>query len=66
MKQPLILIIMLAVALMTFHAAENIRLARAPSLIAQELSPAQVTAMLAAMDAKGIKLHPAKYWNAVK
>ena len=66
MKHTLTILIFLAIALMTFQAADNIRQARAPLGIEQELSPAQLTALLADLEAKGIKLHPAKYWKALK
>ena len=66
MKNVKIVLILMALTLLTLHAADNIRLARTPVTSQQELSPAQMTALLALWESRGIKYHPAKYWNALK
>ena len=66
MKQPLFLLLFAGAILMGLNAVENIRLAAAPAAVTEkELTPAQVKELVAGMNAHGIKLHPAAYWEAV-
>ncbi|MBF0386724.1 MAG: hypothetical protein HQL20_02575 [Candidatus Omnitrophica bacterium] len=67
MKRSLSLLIISGCTLMALQIGVNIRLQHAdPVAITETVSPAQIIALRSELEAKGLALYPALYWNEVK